>query len=121
VAWPSTRPLALGTFEQKFGAIGQDRYPASGSASAWMITRAKQLGDAKQLRDMASECRSIAEITKDPTARQNLLEVADQLERLARHHESIGKKTSATQSRPITSASILPYCIPPITKSVKNR
>ena len=42
-----------------------------------MITR------AKQLRDMASECRSMAEITKNPKARQKLLEVADALERAA--------------------------------------
>jgi hypothetical protein len=51
-----------------------------------MITR------AKQLRDLASECRSIAEITKNPKARQELLEVGRSLERLARHHASTAKK-----------------------------
>jgi hypothetical protein len=46
-----------------------------------MITR------VKLLRDMASQCRSIAEITKNPKDRQKLLQVADQLERLARRLE----------------------------------
>jgi hypothetical protein len=51
-----------------------------------MITR------AKQLRDMASECRSNAEITKNPEARRRLLEVAGSLERLAGQHEATERR-----------------------------
>ena len=48
-----------------------------------MITR------AEQLRDLASECRSIAEITKDTDTCQQLLDVAAALERLAQHHAAM--------------------------------
>jgi hypothetical protein len=57
----------------------------------WSFPKKRMIARAKQLGDMASECRSIAGITKDH--RRNLLEVADQLERLAWHYESIEKNT----------------------------
>jgi hypothetical protein len=38
---------------------------------------------AEQVRDLASECRSIAEITENADANQQLLDVAAILERLA--------------------------------------
>ena len=41
----------------------------------------------QRIRDMASEIRSIAEITKQPKIRRQLLGAAEQLERLARHRE----------------------------------
>ena len=54
-----------------------------------MITR------AQQLRDMASECRSIAGLAKDPQVRVRLLDVADHLEHLARSHESLEATAAA--------------------------
>ena len=45
-----------------------------------MITR------AEQIRDLASECRSISKVTKDAYAREQLLDVAVSLERVAQHH-----------------------------------
>jgi len=59
--------------------------------STLVVPEKRMIARAKQLRDMASECRSIAGIMKDH--RRNLLEVADQLERLAWHYESIEKNT----------------------------
>jgi len=56
-----------------------------------MITR------AQQLRDMASECRSVARLTKDPRVRAQLLDVADHFEHLARSHESL-EATAAAES-----------------------
>ena len=48
-----------------------------------MITR------AQQLRDVASECRSLAGLAKDPQLWAQLLDVADQLEHLARSYETL--------------------------------
>ena len=56
-----------------------------------MITR------TRQLRDMASECRSVAGLAKDPQAWAQLLDVADHLEHLARSHESL-KATATAES-----------------------
>lgn len=49
---------------------------------------------AEQVRDLASECRSIAEITENADANQHLLDVAAILERLAQHH-------ATTKPRPL--------------------
>jgi hypothetical protein len=51
----------------------------------------------QRLRDMASEILSIAELTKQPRIRQQLLDVAEQLERLARHHEHVSKTKPKTK------------------------
>jgi hypothetical protein len=48
-----------------------------------MITR------ARQLRDMAAECRSVAALAKDPQVWAQLLDVADHLEHLARSPETL--------------------------------
>lgn len=49
-----------------------------------MITR------AQQLRDIASECESLAALAKDPAARKQMLDVAQQFERLARLRDYLG-------------------------------
>jgi hypothetical protein len=59
-----------------------------------MITR------TNQLRDLASECRSIAELSKSVEARQKLLEIAGSLERLAQHYASSRKKIPTPKRRP---------------------
>jgi hypothetical protein len=51
----------------------------------------------QRLRDMASEIRSIAEITKQPKIRQQLSGVAEQLERLARRREHLSKTNPKTK------------------------
>ena len=56
-----------------------------------MITR------AQQIRDMASECRSVAGLAKDPRVSAQLLDVADHFEHLARSHESL-EVTAAAES-----------------------
>jgi len=38
-----------------------------------------------ELREKAAECRALAAVTHAPEIREQLLEVADQFERLARH------------------------------------
>src|ERR1700757_1883076 len=48
-----------------------------------MITR------ARQLRDMAWECRSVADLAKDPQVWAQLLDIADHLEHLARSREAL--------------------------------
>ena len=58
-----------------------------------MITR------TNQLRVLASECRSIAELTKNVEARQKLLEIAGSLERLAQHYASSGKQIPTPKRR----------------------
>jgi hypothetical protein len=49
-----------------------------------MITR------AQKLRDIASECESLAALAKDPAARKQMLDVAEQFERLARLRDDLG-------------------------------
>jgi hypothetical protein len=58
-----------------------------------MITR------AQQLRDMASECRSIAALAKRPEIRDQLLEIADEFELLAEGHDNAGKTAVPTARR----------------------
>jgi hypothetical protein len=48
---------------------------------------------AAQLRDMAWECRTLAKTIGDEKARGQLLEVAEQFERLAERYEKNGKPT----------------------------
>ena len=38
---------------------------------------------------MASECRALAALAKSPEIREQLLEVAEQFDRLARHREFV--------------------------------
>jgi hypothetical protein len=47
------------------------------------------LANASQLREIAKECRALAVIAKTPEIREQLLEVAEQFERLARHRDLI--------------------------------
>jgi hypothetical protein len=42
-----------------------------------------------ELREMAGECRSLAVLVHYPEIREQLLEIAEQFERLARHHEFV--------------------------------
>ena len=51
----------------------------------------------QRLRDMASEIRSIAEITKQPKVRQQLSDVAEQLELVARRREHPSKTKPKTK------------------------
>lgn len=51
----------------------------------------------QRLRDIASEIRSIAELAKRPKIRRQLLDAAEQLERLARHREHLSKTKPKTQ------------------------
>lgn len=44
---------------------------------------------AEQLEDMAWECRTLANAAVHAEVREQLLEIADQFERLARHHREI--------------------------------
>jgi hypothetical protein len=48
---------------------------------------------ARQFRDIASECRSIAALSKDCEIRDQLLVVAERFEDLARCHESLEQPT----------------------------
>jgi len=48
---------------------------------------------AVQLRDMAWECRMMAKTLRNKKAREQLLEVAEQFERLAERYEKNGKPT----------------------------
>ncbi len=52
----------------------------------------------QQLRDMAAECRMLAAVSKTPEIRQQLLEVAEQFERLARHRDFV-QMTTANPAR----------------------
>jgi len=49
-----------------------------------------------ELREKAVECRALAAVTKDPEIREQLLEVADQFERLA-HHYALVQMTTPPQ------------------------
>jgi hypothetical protein len=42
-----------------------------------------------QLEDMAWECRTLANVAVHAEVREQLLEIAEQFERLARHHREI--------------------------------
>ena len=53
------------------------------------IECAKMITRAQQLRDIASECQSLAECFEDAGARKQMLDVADQIERLARLRECL--------------------------------
>ena len=44
----------------------------------------------EELENMARECRALAEAATHATVREQLLEVAEQFERLARHHRQSG-------------------------------
>ena len=54
---------------------------------------------APQLREMAKECRILAVVAKSPEIREQLLEVAEQFERLARHRDFVEMTTSPSSSR----------------------
>ena len=45
---------------------------------------------APELREKTLECRVLDAVTNDPEIREQLLKVADQFERLARHFYSSG-------------------------------
>jgi hypothetical protein len=47
------------------------------------------VAQAQQLREMAAECRALAAASKTPEVREQLLDVADQFERLARHRDFV--------------------------------
>jgi hypothetical protein len=49
--------------------------------------------DAAQLRNMAQECRALAASAKTPEIREQLLDVAEQFERLARHRDFVEMTT----------------------------
>jgi hypothetical protein len=51
------------------------------------------------LREKAAECRVLAAVTKDPEIREQLLEVADQFERLARHYLFVRMTTPPSEGR----------------------
>jgi len=42
---------------------------------------------ANQLKEMAEECRELAAVTKSATVREQLLEIAERFEKLARRRE----------------------------------
>jgi len=44
---------------------------------------------AAQLREMAKECRFLAAIAQTPEIREQLLDVAEQFDRLARHRDFV--------------------------------
>jgi hypothetical protein len=46
----------------------------------------RMISHAAELRENAAECRALAVVTKAPEIREQLLEVADQFDRLARHY-----------------------------------
>ena len=50
------------------------------------------------LRLKAEECRTVAELFKDGTARRQLLTVAEQYERLAAQHERVAKRLLALKA-----------------------
>ena len=54
---------------------------------------------ADELQDMAWECRAFADAATSATVREQLLEVAEQFERLARHYRLYGTVRSRYHSR----------------------
>jgi hypothetical protein len=55
---------------------------------------------AKELNDMASECRALARAASHEMVRQELLEVADRFERLAQNHRHFeNQETRSTKVR----------------------
>jgi len=59
----------------------------TGAGEALMESRAEQLDD------MAWECRALARAATHATIREQLLEIAEQFERLARHQRRSGIRT----------------------------
>ena len=78
-----------------------------------MITR------ARQLRDMASECRSVARLAKDPQVWAQLLDVADHLEHLARSNESL-QATAAAESHHAAWPGLIKEISEPTHKPLKE-
>ena len=52
-----------------------------------------------ELRDKATECRSLVAATKHPEIRQQLLDVADQFNRLARHYAFVEMTAAPPKDR----------------------
>ena len=48
---------------------------------------------AAQLREIAKECRVLAVVAKSPEIREQLLDVAEQFDRLARHRDFVEMTT----------------------------
>lgn len=51
-----------------------------------------------ELREKALECRALAAATNDPEIREQLLEVADQFDRLARHYAFVQMTTPSPKA-----------------------
>jgi len=51
------------------------------------------------LREKVTECRVLAAVTKDPEIREQLLEVADQFERWARHYPFVQMTAPPSEGR----------------------
>jgi hypothetical protein len=73
---------------------------------------------ARQLRDMASECRFIAELAKAPEVWAQLLDIADSFEHLARCHESVGM--TAADSHRARRAGIIEEVSEPTHQSLRD-
>ena len=54
---------------------------------------------AAHLREMAKECRSLASATSTPEIREELLDVAEQFDRLARRRDFIEMTTPPFKAR----------------------
>lgn len=74
---------------------------------------------AQQLRDIASECRSIAALAKRPEIRDQLFELADEFELLAQRHENMGK-TAIPSSRRAPQSGVIEEISAPIHKSLND-
>src|SRR5690242_1319194 len=77
------------------------------------------LSRAQQLRDLASECRSIAALAKRTEIRDQLLELADEFELLAQRHENAGK-TAVPRSRLAPQPGVIEEISAPNHKSLND-